>query len=157
MSTLEETNQSWRTICTMHYFCRVAMDGCPRKLTSRSEKKPITPNQLDQAPRWRCRVGYFSSGVDRLYRQKTRWRATSGRGAALCDSPRIFTRWHFLTQADGDQGRRNSWAAIMLQQIRLCFLPAGVDLSIGERTDHGEAIRPRATPAVSPWLFLRRS
>ena len=29
-------------------------------------------------------------------------------------------------------------------------------MSGGERTDHGEPIRPRVTSAVSPWLFLRR-
>ena len=56
-----------------------------------------------------------------------------------------------------NEGRRNSWATMLLRQSRLCFRPAGVEISSGAKTDHGEPIRPRATLAVSPWLFLRRS
>ena len=33
----------------------------------------------------------------------------------------------------------------------------GVDLTSGKKTDHGEPSGPRATSAVSPWLFSRQS
>ena len=33
----------------------------------------------------------------------------------------------------------------------------GVDLASGKKTDHGEPSGPRATSAVSPWLFSRQS
>ena len=46
---------------------------------------------------------------------------------------------------------------MLLQQSRLCFRPAGVDLPSGAETDHGEPARPRAALAVSPWFFCRRS
>ena len=35
--------------------------------------------------------------------------------------------------------------------------PAGARVSSGAKTDHGEPMRPRATLAVSPWFFNRRS
>ena len=46
---------------------------------------------------------------------------------------------------------------MLLRQSRLCFRPAVVGLSNGAKTDHGEPMRPRATSAASPWLFIRRS
>ena len=62
----------------------------------------------------------------------------------------------FPLRRNGDQRRRNSWATPRLQLRRLCFRPAGVKISSGTKTDHGEPIWPRATLAVSPWLFLCR-
>ena len=46
---------------------------------------------------------------------------------------------------------------MLLRQSRLCFRPAVVGLSNGAKTDRGERMGPRATLAVSPWLFIRRS
>ena len=37
------------------------------------------------------------------------------------------------------------------------FRPAGLEISSGAKTGHGEPIGPRATASVSPWSFLRRS
>ena len=63
----------------------------------------------------------------------------------------------FPLRRNGGQGRGNRWASMLLQQSRLCFRPAGVDLPSGAETDHGEPARPRAALAVSPWFFCRRS
>ena len=70
IATYEETNRSGRKICTMRHFSRVAMDNSPRELTWQAEKEPIMANQLDNAPRRYCRLGYLSGGVDRPYGEK---------------------------------------------------------------------------------------
>ena len=71
MATYEETTRSVRAICTMCYFGKVAMDISPWESTCRAGKEPVMANQLDHAPRWQCRLGYFPGGVDRPYGQKT--------------------------------------------------------------------------------------
>ena len=63
----------------------------------------------------------------------------------------------FPLRRPANEGRGNSWATMLLQQSRACFRPAGVEISSGARTDHGEPTRSQATLAVSPWLFLRQS
>ena len=71
MATYVNTGRSGRTICTMRYLGRVAMDNSPRELTCRAEKEPIMANQLGRAPRRQCRLGYFSGGVDRTDGKRT--------------------------------------------------------------------------------------
>ena len=69
--TYETTNRSGRKICTMRHFSRVAMGNSPRDLTWQAGKGPIMANQVDHAPRWHCRLGYSSGGVDRPYGETT--------------------------------------------------------------------------------------
>ena len=71
MATYEGANRGGRKICTMRHLGKVAMGNLPRELTCRAEKEPIMANQSDPAPRWQCRPGYFSGGVDRPYGKKT--------------------------------------------------------------------------------------
>ena len=47
----------------MRYFGRVAMGNFPQEFNWHAENEPIMANQVDHAPRWRCRLGYFSAGV----------------------------------------------------------------------------------------------
>ena len=83
MVTYEETRRSERNIWTMRHSGGVAMDLFPREWSWQAEEKPSMANQLDHPPRWRCRLGYFSGGVDRPYGKKTNERETSKRGAGL--------------------------------------------------------------------------
>ena len=71
MATYEETNRSGRKICAMRHFSRVAMDNSPRELTWQADQEPIMANQMDHAPRWHCRLGYFPGGADLPYGEKT--------------------------------------------------------------------------------------
>ena len=135
------------------------MGNSPREGNWQAEAEPIMANQSDHASRRQCRLGYFSGGVDRPYGKKTSVRETSERSAVLRAnlSPGNLRGGIFPLRRNGGQGRGNRWASMLLQQSRLCFRPAGVDLPSGAETDHGEPARPRAALAVSPWFFCRRS
>ena len=74
----------------MRYLGRLTLGNSPRGVIWKAQKEPIMANQSDRAPRWQCRLGYFSGGVDRPYGKKTNLRETSERSAALGDSPRII-------------------------------------------------------------------
>ena len=84
----------------MRCFDRVAMDTFLRELTCRAEKEPIMARQLDHAPGCQCRLGHFSNGVDRTYRETTDGLETSEIGAVLGKSSRGFSRRNSATQAD---------------------------------------------------------
>ena len=156
MATFEETRRSGRSICRIRYFGRVATDVWLRRLARRAGREPNMANQVDRAPRWQCGFGYLSGGADRRYRKTTNLRGTSQRSATLSGCPRILREGFSPPRRNGDPGRPNTWATLLLRQSRLCSRPAGVDLSNGEATDHGGPSRPRATSAVSPWLCPRR-
>ena len=49
------------------YFSRVGSVFAPLESTCRAEQTPIMASHFGRAPRWQCRRGYFSAGVDCPY------------------------------------------------------------------------------------------
>ena len=132
MATYEETTRSGRQICTPRYFGRAAMDNPPRGSTSQAEGDSIMANQVGHAPRWQCRLGYFSGGVGCPNVKKTNARETSERSAALGEPPLILRGGISPPSLSANKVRRNSWAATTLRQGRLCFRSVGFALSKGK-------------------------
>ena len=135
------------------------MGNSPRERNWQAEAEPIMANQSDHASRRQCRLGFFFPAESTGHTERRRTCAKLLNAAPFCAnlSPGNLRGGIFPLRRNGGQGRGNRWASMLLQQSRLCFRPAGVDLPSGAETDHGEPARPRAALAVSPWFFCRRS
>ena len=77
MVTDGETTRSGQQISTMRHVGWVAMNISPAEWRRRAKQKSIMAKQLDQAPRWQLRPGYFPGGVGRKYGQTKKERGTS--------------------------------------------------------------------------------
>ena len=100
MDSYAKTTRSGRNTRAMRHVSRVATDNFPRKSTWPAETKPMMAKQVDCAPRWQCRLGYFSGGVGRPYRKKTNERENSERSADSAELPLSFGRWPFPHSVD---------------------------------------------------------
>ena len=133
------------------------MGNSPRERTWQVEAEPIMANQSDHASRRQCRLGSFSGGVDRPYGKKTNMRETSERSAVLRESLRVIYAAVFShsggTEAKGGEigGRR-----CYFSRVGSVFAPPESTCQAEQKPIMANQLA-RATLAVSPWFFCRRS
>ena len=88
--------------------------------------------------------------------RETRKEESPNRSAVLGGSPPTFAGWHSSLGRRADRWWRNNWATLPYQHCRLRS-PPPLSTSRAEKTDDGEIIGRRATPAKLPRLFVRRT
>ena len=81
MDSYAKTTRSGRNTRAMRHVSRVATDNFPRKSTWPAETKPMMAKQVDCAPRWHCRLGYFPAELAAHTEKKTNERENSERSA----------------------------------------------------------------------------